>query len=116
MREEHRECKQVLLLVPTHAWEHPSLAALEIRWVCVALVGTEQTKGLGVLCLEQQRLGSSKPEVRLGLKEGQGKTSTSQRHKNEESLKLVASSGCPRSRQNGAIAFLKCLFSIIWDV
>lgn len=48
---------------------------------CFASVGTEQTKGLGVLCLEQERLGSSKPEVRLGLKEGQGKISKSQQHK-----------------------------------
>lgn len=32
---------------------------------CFAFVGTEQTKRLGVLCLEQERLGSSKPEVRL---------------------------------------------------
>jgi len=51
-------------------------------------VGNEQTIGLGLLCLsllhlEQVRhaLGSSKPEVRWGLKERQSRASKSQQHK-----------------------------------
>lgn len=68
--------------MPTRAWEYLSLAALEERQgSCSAFVGTEQSKRLGVSCLEQERLESSKLEMRLGLKEGQGRTSTSQRHK-----------------------------------
>lgn len=74
LREEHRECKQILLLVPIRAWEHPSPAAgahpcrehlspaaLEERQGVVLLLwGLSRPKGL-VFCEteEQQARGEA---------------------------------------------------------
>lgn len=61
-RDEHVECKGVLLLVSTHGWEHQRLTALEKRrgliifglvcgFVWVIFVENKKSIGLGLLCL-----------------------------------------------------------------